>query len=191
MVEQFERSVVSDPPALEPVDLAYMQSHLGYDLADAQDDVITLQIQASRNHWESYTRQSFISQEITEHLDSFWTGYLSLERWPVIGMVSVIYTKEDDTTEDITNRFELSNWSDPAYLCLKNGQTLPTDVKKTLGAIEVKYTVGYGASATDVKPVIRLCIANWAGLLFADRMDNEMKPGIESLCYKMMALEKR
>lgn len=165
-------------PAAEPVTLADLKEHARVDGSD-EDDYLTALIVAARELVERNTGRCLITQTWRLTLDNWpgsgrdawWDGlregpitmltsdaaWVDLCKAPILGITSVVTKDEDDaeTTWASTNYYLAKQPNGYGRLTRKSGQTWPTLGVRAASAIEVTFTAGYGANATDVPSALR------------------------------------
>lgn len=182
---------VTTPPSIEPLSAAETKSYLKID--DSVDStLITRLIETSRVWVENYTNRTLINTVYKLSLDSVgyqdvplkegtYTGaykvpyldYIELPRSPVSAVSSVKYFNDDNTENTwATTNYYVDTAREPARIVLRNGGTWPTSLRNANG-IEVNYTAGYGATATDVPEAIRVAMLEHITFLYEHRGDDE------------------
>lgn len=176
--------VQTSAPAIEPVSLSDAKLHLRV-IDTAEDTLITLMIAAARRYAEAYTGRSFISQGWRLVLDSFPGPSLMgvpfgrpyglpphailLERGPVTALTSIQYTAMDGTTQTMSASDYVADLTGPvARVTPVFGKIWPIPLPQ-IGAVQVNFSAGYGAAATDVPEGIRHWILMRVGTLYENR----------------------
>lgn len=178
--------IQTTPPSAEPVALADAKVHLRIDADMTQEDaLITMLIGAARRYAEAYCGRSFISQGWRLVLDSFPGPSLMgipygesftlpghavlLERGPVISVDAVRYTAMDGSTQTMPSANWVADLSSPMpRLTPVFGQIWPVTLPQ-IGAVQIDYTAGFGASSTSVPEGIRHWILLRVATLYANR----------------------
>lgn len=150
-------------PASEPVSLAEAKLQCHVDGSD-EDTLLTAYIVSARMHVENAISRALITQTWEMRLDA-WPSRLYLPRPPLLTVTSVTYTDEDGVTATLdSDAYALRTGTDPGSV-LFDGDLLPTVTLADQAAIAVRYTCGYGASASAVpKPLFHamlLLIGHW------------------------------
>jgi uncharacterized phiE125 gp8 family phage protein len=156
--------VLTSGPAAEPVTVAEAKAHLRID-GTAEDVLIASLILTSRLHIEAALGLALVTQS--------WK--LLLDRWPkeqtvplplhpVQAVASVkVYASDGSPTTVAGSDYLVDAASRPGRL-VPSGVSFPVP-GKAAGGIEVAFTAGYGAAATDVPAPIRqallLLVAHW------------------------------
>lgn len=91
-----------------------------------------------------------------------------LSRYPLQSIDSMTVDSASITVGDY---FIVDTVQKKGRLVLKYGETLPVLTDESANGIEITYTVGYGANATDVPADIRLAITMMAAHLYEHRGD--------------------
>lgn len=141
---------VTAEPALEPVTTAEARAHLRIDGTDL-DTQIARWIKSARRRAEAFTGRQFITATWTLKLDG-WPPTILVPRPPLISVTSLKYvdtggteqTLVEDTDYDVTNNTPWRGRVLPSY-----SKTWPT-ARAHVNAVELIYTAGYGAAASDV-----------------------------------------
>jgi uncharacterized phiE125 gp8 family phage protein len=150
------------PPALEPVTLNEVKNYLKIDLADtSQDTYLTALIKAVRESIEVYLKRSLITQTWLLNFDYFQYEYI-LQRPNIISITSLKLTDSENTEHTIaSSNYFLKN----DYLFIKDTYNLTLTLRNYL-AVEIVYTAGYGALASNVPEGIKQGILEQIGSIF-------------------------
>lgn len=176
-------SILTTPPALEPVSLSEAKAHLRVGHGD-EDDLIGKLIVAARRHLEQQTGLAFITQGWSCFRDS-WPdeNAVMLPVAPVQAISDVKVYGEDDNASTIDPaHYFLDNVSRPPRLMLRGSRIWPAPGRSGNG-IEIRVTAGFGSAASDVPQPLReamlLLVAHW----YAHRGDGEARGplGLEAL----------
>jgi len=158
-------SILTTPPAVEPVSLTEAKAHLRIGHAD-EDAMITRLIIAARRHFEAHTGLGLISQGWSYFRDD-WPedGVIELPLSPVIAVTQVKTWSEDDEAATIDPAHYYSDHiSHPPRLLLRGSRVWARPGRIGNG-IEIILTVGFGAAASDVPAELRQAIldlvAHW------------------------------
>jgi uncharacterized phiE125 gp8 family phage protein len=163
------------PPAIEPVTLEDAKAHLKLDTAD-DDTLITALIAAARARAEWHTGRAFITQS--------WA--LWLDRWPNGNCVEIplppsqavtsltTYASDDTATVLDASLYQVDLASAPARVTLKSPASAANT--RTLNAVAIAFTAGYGDDASDVPQAIRTAILEILADLYANRGDVNSNP---------------
>jgi uncharacterized phiE125 gp8 family phage protein len=130
----------------------------------ADDTLIDNLIKAATQSCEVYTNRYFLDTLVTQYADK-WSDINTLYKSPVSSITHIKYYDSDDSLQTLdTSVYLLDEVSQPARIGLKPNQSFP-NLADRINAIEVKYTVGYGTSSSDVPEAIRqavlITIGNW------------------------------
>lgn len=179
---QFSGHVLTSAPAAEPIDAAFVKDQARITFTD-EDDYITALIAEAREQLEAITGLAFITQswkltldDWPTYADAWWsgvremprselyraknsTGTVYLPRYPLVSVDTVITYDYDDTgtAEAVSDLFYVDTAQTPGRLRLRFGQTWPIANRLTNG-VEIVYTSGFGALATDVPAPLRRAI---------------------------------
>lgn len=158
-------SILLAGPATEPVSLAEAKAYLRVDTAD-EDDLVQTLIAAGRVHLEALTRRAMIEQTWRLSLDDWPSGNeVRLPLGPLAALVAVrVYDPDDAATTLTLSQFLVDVGSTPGRIVLPPGVE-GEPLKRDALAIEIDYTAGYGAAATDVPDALRQAmlalVAHW------------------------------
>lgn len=173
------------PPASEPVSLDEAKLHARIDTTE-EDAAVTAMIVSAREMVERATGRCLVTQTWTLTLDrwpgnrdEWWDGvregpitildsaWVELRKTPIGAITSVVTKDEADvaTTWDSANYYLERQPNGFGRLVRKRGQVWPIVVSRTAGAIQITFTAGYGANASDVpaalRQAIKLLVAHW------------------------------
>ena len=158
------RSLKVTTAAVNPLfTTAQAKAHLKVDVTD-DDTIIDNLILAATQSCEIFTNQYFIDTVVTQYSDT-WDGFYTLYKSPVSAITHVKYYDSDDSQQTLSSsNYILDGTSKPARIGIAIDGTLP-NLSDRINAVEVKYTVGYGAESSDVPEGIRqavlLTLSNW------------------------------
>lgn len=173
-------------PGLEPITTAEAKNYLRLDADLTQDDtLIAVLISAARAYAESYCNRSLILQGWQLLLDSFpspqafgvpwgqpWSipaNAIQLERGPVITLDSIKYRDMGGTLQTMAPGLYTLDASSPMpRVTPVFGAVWPVSLPQ-IGAVQVNYTAGYGAAATDVPAGIRQWLLLRVSTLYRNR----------------------
>lgn len=171
ILSAFPKRIVD--PAKEPVSVDWLKSHLRFDI-DNEDTLISDYIKATTSYYEELTRTAFITQTLEVKLNDFWPEYYMIPNWPIQEVLSVTYTKFDNSqSADIKNLFKIDLYSDPCWLTYHDGFGID-DLKDDFNVITIRYKAGFGDDETDVPEAIRQAIRLRASAFFGNRTDFEI-----------------
>ena len=182
--------VQTSAPSVEPVALTDMKNYLRVDSDITNDDtLIGMLITAARAYAEHYTGRSFITQQWQYVLDCFPGQMLVggaysaqtfshvgnailFEKAPVQSVDSIVYTAMDGSTQTITSpgapTYAIDLVGPVPRMTPGFGQIWPIPLPQ-IGAVEINYTAGYGASAAAVPPGIIQWIMLRVGTIYENR----------------------
>jgi len=148
-------------PAVEPLDLDDVKAHLRLD-GDDEDALLTSLIATSRSHVEAALGVALITQAWRRQDDC----------WPRSGVVALM-TRPVQSVDRIAvrgaNGAETLVAASDYTMDLASGRLAPVfrwpEPGARLGGIEIDFTAGFGAVATDVpepiRQALRLLVAHW------------------------------
>lgn len=167
------RWTVTSAPAEEPITLEEAKNHLKVDYT-ADDDLITMLIEAARQAAEHRTNVKLITQTITEKFDAFPSGsanVLQLSVPNVQQIDSINYIDADGNTQTFAaDKYYTGKSVWPAFVSLKQNESWP-GVSTQKDAVTVVYTVGFG-SAADVPGAIKAAMFLIIADLYENRTDS-------------------
>ena len=154
---------VVTPASTYPVSLTEAKAHLKVDIS-TDDTLITNLIIAATQLSEEYTNRFFINTVINQTCTTF-LDLKQLYKSKVVSVTHVKYYDSDNALQILaSSNYVVNNQFEPAQINLVVDGSFP-DIADRIDAIECKYTVGYGAAASDVpnaiKQAILLTIGNW------------------------------
>lgn len=183
-------------PAVEPITLAELKTHLRLSGTD-EDDYLTQLIVDVRQEAEDTTGLAFITQTWQLTIDrwpslreQWWDGereghpdliyggnrqnYASvyLPRYPLQTVDGVNVYGEDSTATAITvaSTFDVDTQSLKGRMTLQRGATWPIALRAN-NAIEIAYTAGYGDTEIAVPSPIKRALRQWAAYAYEHRGD--------------------
>ena len=212
---QYRGHTLVTGPFAEPVTETDLKNQLELDVADiSKDNQIELYITASRETVEEYSGLALITQTWKLTIDhwpndrqQWWSGMRqgSVDELLQSGRASQVFLPRyplqtvdtitaDDVAVTVADVFTVDTQQKPGRLVVKRSATWPTVLDNANG-IDIEYTAGYGASASDVPAALRLAIIQMASYMFEHRGDcdtaSAMKmSGAQSLVnsYKVIGL---
>lgn len=153
-------------PAVEPISLHEAKEHCRVEHTD-EDALLTSMIRAVRRLAEARTNRALVSQVWELALDSFPEAEVRLEKPTVLGITSVKYLDPDGVEQTL----------DPAEYVLDAatlpGLLLPVEVwpetYDDANAVKIRFTAGYGATASDVPEDIKAWMLLQLATLYTHR----------------------
>jgi uncharacterized phiE125 gp8 family phage protein len=163
------------PPAIEPVSVDEVKScaHIDHD----DDDVLIASwIRAGREIAEAYQNRAYIHQDIRVTLNGWPSLPFLLPRAPMIqptilaagattttaepGVQTPIfsltyYDVNNVETEYDANNLIIDSDSEPAKIDLNYGVSWPVSLLRSIDAVRIEYTAGYGTVPEDVPAAVR------------------------------------
>jgi uncharacterized phiE125 gp8 family phage protein len=157
--------ILTSTPATEPLALAEAKAHLRVPHAD-DDAYISTLIIAARRAVEARTGLALISQGWSMWCDR-WpnAATVSLSLAPISAIGDIIVYGEDGTPAIYDPaHYYLDGVSRPGRAVIRQDR-LPPMAGRRVNGIEVRFTAGFGASASavpqDLKQALLLIIAHW------------------------------
>jgi uncharacterized phiE125 gp8 family phage protein len=165
------------PPAAEPVTLLEVKAHLKVDTAD-DDALITSLITAARARAEWHTGRALVAQSWTLWLDAWPVdGVVEIPLPPLIAITQVTAYADDDSADVLdAATYRVDIFSAPGRLKLKNALSPPVATLRSIDAVEIAFTAGYGA-ASAVPQAIKQAILCTVADLYSNRGDDDSLVG--------------
>lgn len=158
---------ITTAPAVEPVSVSDAKLYCHVDQS-VEDGLFASLITAARIYCEKRSKRTLITTayRLDGYLFGSSTGSIRLDKGPLIAVQSVKYYDTGGTQQTISSsnyRVDIT----PLY-----GEIVPIDTyvwpvvqAQRPNAVEIAFTAGYGAAATDVpdtaKHAIKMLVANW------------------------------
>ncbi len=163
---------VTTAPAIEPLTLAEVKTHIRHVLADddsEEDAFITNLIVGARQSAENITHRQIITASLTLYMDRF-PDVIRLPRPPIQGVTSVVYVDEsgDDQTLVEGTDYQVDASQEPGRIAPFPDQTWPTP-RIQMNPVTVVYVAGYGDAATKVPDGLRNAISYVVAQRFENR----------------------
>ncbi len=156
-------------PAAEPVSVAEFKSFLRI-THDSEDSVLADYLKAARLFCENYTGKAFISRAykiIFDRLDD--PNIIPLVKMPLVS-VSTVKTYDLDNITTTVSSDDYSVDVDAGRILMKYGAVLNLPARDTR-ILEVDFTAGFGAAASDVPESIKQAILMKATQMYEERGD--------------------
>jgi len=158
-------SILTTPPAAEPVSLELAKAHLRIQSSD-DDGVISTLIVAARRHVEAKTGLALVSQGWSQFLDQ-WpeSGIVELATAPLVSVASIkVYDDDDVATAIDASLYFADMVSRPPRVITRTGRCWPVPGRAANG-IEIAFTAGFGDVAADIPEDLREAmlqlVAHW------------------------------
>lgn len=145
-------------PSIEPVSLTEMKSYLREVTTD-HDTTLTNLIASARDYVEKMTGRALLTQTWELTLDD-WPArdYIELDYPPLASVTSIKYTDSAGVENTLAASAYLVDTSGiPGRVCLKNGQSWPSDELQDFAAIKIRYVAG-DTLASAVSPNLRAAV---------------------------------
>ena len=162
-------SILTSPPAIEPVSLDQAKVHLRIRSSD-DDEVISSLIVAARRYSEAKTGLALIQQGWSQFLDQ-WPedGIVELAAQPLMSVESVKVYGDDDVPAIVDGSlYFVDKISRPSRLLPRNGGCWPIPSRNGNG-IEIAFTAGFGENAGDVPEDLREALLQLVAHWFENR----------------------
>ena len=182
---------ITTPASSEPLTSAETRAFLRLE-DNVETSLVTSLITTARIMVENLTGLVMINTVVKQSLDGvgeydvpiyegtrvapFLTQYknfIELEKNPVSNVGSVhFYDDSDNQSTWATSNYYVDTVRRPAKIYLRDGGSFPTDLRRANG-LEVNYTCGFGANATDVPEALRVAMLQLVAHLFEHRGESE------------------
>ena len=150
-----------------PVSLTEAKSHLKVDTT-ADDTYITSIIKAATQLSEEYTNRFFINTVIEQTCSDF-AQLQTLFKSKVSAVAHVKYYDSDNSLQTLSATiYDTQLKYEPSQIQLADDKSFP-EITKRNDAVVARYTVGYGASASDVPEIIKQAILLTIGNFYQNR----------------------
>ncbi len=180
-------AVLTVAPLLEPVSLADAKAQVRFG-STAEDSLILAYISAARGLVEEMTNRALLTQTWRLDASGFSTRFWLPRAAPVQSVTHVKYYDTTGTLQTLSSSvYRLQTASEPAFLELVDGQTVPTTAVRS-DAVQITYVVGY-SSAAEVPAALRQACLLLVSHYFANRepvvvgsIATALPLGVEALC---------
>ncbi|WP_343735261.1 hypothetical protein [Acidovorax sp.] len=155
----------------EPLTLAEAKAHLREEQGETHNDLlISSLISVARQAAEDRLQRTLLTTTWLRTLDRFpfCGGHVELYRPRVISVDSVEYLSRDGTLTLLSpSAYELDPTAEPGLLLPAHGTIWPA-TRVRPGAVQIRYTAGYGATANKIPgPIVQ-----WIKLALTDLYEN-------------------
>lgn len=166
-------SILTTPPAIEPVSLSDVKAHLRLSQND-DDALLGTLISAARRRIEAETGRALIAQGWSCYLDDWpGTGLVDLPVAPLIAVTGVTVYGDDDTPASIDPaHYYVDTVSLPPRLALRGSRVWPPPGRAANG-IEIALTAGFGTTAASVPDDLRNAVMQLVAHLYENRGTGE------------------
>ena len=158
-------TVLTVPPAQEPVSLADAKAYCRVDVTD-DDALLATLITAARSELERNLGRAFITQSWTYYLDRWPDGFaVPLPVAPVQSAEQMrVYALDDSFAVLQSSSYLLDGLGSPPRLIRRGTLPWPVPLRPANG-IAIDFTCGHGSQPTDVPAALRiatlLLVAHW------------------------------
>jgi uncharacterized phiE125 gp8 family phage protein len=142
--------VLVTAPTADPVTVAEAKKFLRID-HELDDTEITSFITDATNQAEDFTGWAYMQQTWDLYLDG-WPDkdFIEIRKTPVQSITSIKYTDSDGVEHTFSSSdYELDNKSFIPKVVLKYGLSWPSEVLKTVNAIQIRFVAGYAVKGAD------------------------------------------
>jgi len=158
------------PAASHPLLLDDVKLFLRIDASD-EDSLLSMLLSAATEYVEGHVGQALITQTRKLTLDKFpadWTDWIRLPYPPLSSVSSVKYYYDETLTIWDSANYEVDTDDTPGRIRPSCGNTWPSTDDR-LGAVEITYVCGYGASYTSVPNTLRVALMQLVHDWYTDR----------------------
>ena len=144
--------------------------HLRVDISD--DDTLIQALVSAATAWaEEFMRVALITRTYDYWLDSWPSGReIELPMPPLQSVAGVYYYDENDTEYTLaTSDYMVDANRRPGRVVLRNDASWPSVTLRAANGVRVRFTAGYGNSASDVPENIRHAIRLLLGHFYENR----------------------
>lgn len=160
---------VTTPPANLPVSLATLKSYLKI-TGTAEDDILTMFIEAARDFAEAYTKRILINTTFTTYRDDFGDD-LTLRRSKLQSLTSFEYLLNGSYTAVDSSLYGVTNDDDYSSIYRKDDQSFPDLDANIPNAIKIVFVAGYGATDSSIPSSLKLALLAHIAFMYANRGD--------------------
>lgn len=156
-------------PVVEPVSLDRAVEHchaeLGIEDAEFNGYIVT-----AREYCEKFQGRAYINQTIEATYDKLPAMPIYLPRSPAISVLSIkIYDKLNVETELSLSDFFIDTDNEPARIVYNDGNTWPSVTLRSISALKIQYTAGYGTTAESVPRNVISAMLLYISYLYENR----------------------
>lgn len=158
-------------PAIEPISVAELKSHLRIDQDFVDDDLyLHTLISAARHHVETVSDRTLVRCQWQMKLDNFPWGAIELARPPIAsGPITVTYVPSDGVYSPVAfTNFREDRDATPAAIRPAWNGSWPT-CRGAENDVTVTYWAGYGDETTKIPPPARHAMLMLAAHWYANR----------------------
>jgi uncharacterized phiE125 gp8 family phage protein len=160
---------VVTPPITFPVTLAEAKAQCRIDIDD-EDDLIYGFIGTATERVQLAARRTLMTTVYDLFFDAWPRFPVRLELPPVVSVTGIYYTPEDgvEATWAATN-YAVNVNSEPARIVYKRNGVAPSGTLEPVNAARIRYTAGYGSTASAVPDRYRQAIRMLIGHYYENR----------------------
>jgi uncharacterized phiE125 gp8 family phage protein len=161
---------VVTPPATFPVTLAEAKAQCRIDIDD-EDDLIYGFIGAATERVQLAARRTLMTTVYDLFFDAWPSFPIRLELPPVVSVTGIYNTPEDASEIEwaAANNYAVNTNSEPARIVYRRNATTPSPTLEPVNAVRIRYTAGYGSTASAVPDRYRQAIRMLIGHYYENR----------------------
>lgn len=160
---------VTTAPANLPVSLTTVKNYLKIS-GSAEDDILTIFIEAARDFAEAYTGRTLINTTFTTFRDDF-NDDLTLRRSKLQSITSFEYLLSGSFTAVDASLYGVTDEKDYSSIYEKDDQVFPDLDANIPDAVKIVFVAGYGATDTSVPSGLKLALLAHIAFMYANRGD--------------------
>lgn len=164
----FTYNVTTEPVNL-PVSLETVKDYLKLS-GSAEDDILTMFIEAARDFAEQYTGRTLINTTYTTFRDDF-NDDLTLRRSKLQSLISFEYLVDGSFTAVNASLYGVTDDKDYSSIYEKDDQDFPDLDANIPDAVKIVFVAGYGATSADVPSALKLALLAHIAFMYANRGD--------------------
>lgn len=170
-------------PAITPVDIADLRSHLRLDWIDEnQEDYLNILINTAVEYAENYMNRRLITQTWRMYRNNFSAEpYIEIQRNPLQSLTLFKYYDQNGVLQNLLPQLNTIYYitDEPngySQIIPLPGQSFPSQgqVQQRQQAVIIEFKLGYGNAKTDVPSTIRMALLNHCAFLYANRGDSDV-----------------
>lgn len=160
---------VTTEPANLPVSLTTVKNYLKIS-GSAEDDILTIFINAAREFAEAYTGRTLINTTFTTFRDDFADDF-TLRRSKLQSITSFEYLLNGSFTAVDASLYGVTDDKDYSSIYEKDDQVFPDLDAGVPDAVKIVFVAGYGATDASVPAALKLALLAYIAFMYANRGD--------------------
>ena len=164
----FTYNVTTEPINL-PISLVTVKAYLKLS-GSAEDDILTMFIEAAKDFAESYTGRTLINTTFTTFRDDFADDF-TLRRSKLQSITSFEYLLDGTLTAVDSSLYGVTDDKDFSSIYEKDGQVFPDLDANIPDSVKIVFVAGYGATDASVPSALKLALLAHIAFMYANRGD--------------------